>query len=245
MPTSACMHAKSLQAVAHNAPCPWDSPGKNTAMGCHALLQGIFLIRDWTCILTTAALAGGLFITSTTWEAPYRSTIPKYILCPDLSSEFHIQMSPCLEDISPWISQRHHKSTCPKQNISPQIQLAPFLVFAVFKNSTFYAMSYSHNYELFSTHITLMSVTKFITSCHQFYLLNVSLINPPFTKISVYLAVPHLSRSMGDLQFLLWRAASFRCGMWNLVPWPGNKPVPPALGGKCPLQWATREVPFS
>ena len=22
--------------------CPWDSPGKNTEMGCHALLQGIF-----------------------------------------------------------------------------------------------------------------------------------------------------------------------------------------------------------
>ena len=141
MPTSACMHAKSLQAVAHNAPCPWDSPGKNTAMGCHALLQGIFLIRDWTCILTTPALAGGLFITSTTWEAPYRSTIPKYILCPNLSSEFHIQMSPCLEDISPWISQRYHKSTCPKQNLSPQIQLALFLVFSVFKNSTFYYLA--------------------------------------------------------------------------------------------------------
>ena len=23
--------------------CPWDSPGKNTGVGCHALLQGIFL----------------------------------------------------------------------------------------------------------------------------------------------------------------------------------------------------------
>ena len=25
--------------------CPWDSPGKNTGMGCHALLQGIFPSR--------------------------------------------------------------------------------------------------------------------------------------------------------------------------------------------------------
>ena len=25
--------------------CPWDSPGKNTAVSCHALLQGIFLIQ--------------------------------------------------------------------------------------------------------------------------------------------------------------------------------------------------------
>ena len=25
--------------------CPWDSPGKNTGVSCHALLQGIFLIQ--------------------------------------------------------------------------------------------------------------------------------------------------------------------------------------------------------
>jgi len=25
--------------------CPWDSPGKNTGMDCHSLLQGIFLIQ--------------------------------------------------------------------------------------------------------------------------------------------------------------------------------------------------------
>ena len=30
--------------VALQAPCPWDSPGKNTEVGCHSLLQGIF----WT-----------------------------------------------------------------------------------------------------------------------------------------------------------------------------------------------------
>ena len=28
--------------------CPWDSLGKNTGMGCHALLQGIFWPWDWT-----------------------------------------------------------------------------------------------------------------------------------------------------------------------------------------------------
>ena len=27
--------------------CPWDSPGKNIGMGCHALLQGIFPIQGW------------------------------------------------------------------------------------------------------------------------------------------------------------------------------------------------------
>ena len=46
------MHAKSLQSCRtpcnprNCSPlrplCPWDSPSKNTGVGCHALLQGIF-----------------------------------------------------------------------------------------------------------------------------------------------------------------------------------------------------------
>ena len=32
--------------------CSWDSPGKNTGVGCHALLQGIFLIQGLNpCLL--------------------------------------------------------------------------------------------------------------------------------------------------------------------------------------------------
>ena len=27
--------------------CPWDSPGKNTGVGCHFLLQGIFPTQGW------------------------------------------------------------------------------------------------------------------------------------------------------------------------------------------------------
>ena len=27
--------------------CPWDSPGKNIRVGCHALLQGIFPTQGW------------------------------------------------------------------------------------------------------------------------------------------------------------------------------------------------------
>ena len=30
--------------------CPWDSPGKNTGVGCHFLLQGIFLTWSQTCV---------------------------------------------------------------------------------------------------------------------------------------------------------------------------------------------------
>ena len=28
--------------------CPWDSPGENTGVGCHFLLQGIFLTQGWS-----------------------------------------------------------------------------------------------------------------------------------------------------------------------------------------------------
>ena len=52
--SDACMHAKRLQSgptVCDLVDCsppvgllsPWDSPGKNTGVGCHALLQGILL----------------------------------------------------------------------------------------------------------------------------------------------------------------------------------------------------------
>ena len=37
----------TLWAVACRLLCPWDSPGKSTGEGCHALLQGIFPTQGW------------------------------------------------------------------------------------------------------------------------------------------------------------------------------------------------------
>ena len=34
------------RTVTHQAPLPWDSPGKNTGTGCHSLLQGILPIQE-------------------------------------------------------------------------------------------------------------------------------------------------------------------------------------------------------
>ena len=45
---SACLRPQGLQPT--RLLCPWDSPGKSTGVGCHALLQGIFPPRDWTSI---------------------------------------------------------------------------------------------------------------------------------------------------------------------------------------------------
>ena len=59
----------TLWTAAHQAPRPWDSPGKNTGVGCCALLQGIFPAQGSNlCLLHLPALAGGFFTTSTTWE---------------------------------------------------------------------------------------------------------------------------------------------------------------------------------
>ena len=51
-----CMRDKSLQSCptlqCARLLCPWDSLGKNTGVGCHALLQGIFLTqRSSPCLL--------------------------------------------------------------------------------------------------------------------------------------------------------------------------------------------------
>ena len=50
--------------------CPWNSPGKNTGGGCHALLQGIFPTQGLNpCLLHQPALTSGFFTASTSWEA--------------------------------------------------------------------------------------------------------------------------------------------------------------------------------
>ena len=42
----------TLWTVAHQAPLSWDSPGKNVGVGCHALLQGLFLTQGSnSCLL--------------------------------------------------------------------------------------------------------------------------------------------------------------------------------------------------
>ena len=37
-----CLTIATPWTVAHQLLCPWDFPGKNTGVGCHFLLQGIF-----------------------------------------------------------------------------------------------------------------------------------------------------------------------------------------------------------
>ena len=71
--------AKSLQSSPTLQPCgrqpasflcPWNSPGRNTGVGCHSLLQGIFPTQgqDRTPASTSPASAGRFFTTSATFR---------------------------------------------------------------------------------------------------------------------------------------------------------------------------------
>ena len=53
--------------VAHQVLCPWNSPGKNTGVGCHALLQGNLPILGIEP--ASPALAGRSFTTRPTWKS--------------------------------------------------------------------------------------------------------------------------------------------------------------------------------
>ena len=45
--------------------------------------------------------------------------------------------------------------------------------------------------------------------------------------------------------FIYLAAPGLSCGMWDLVPWRGIEPGPPALGAGSLSHWTTREVPGS
>ena len=49
---------------------PWDFPGKNTGVGCRALLQGIFPTQGLNLVAYVSCTGSwsGFFTTSATWE---------------------------------------------------------------------------------------------------------------------------------------------------------------------------------
>ena len=56
------------------------------------------------------------------------------------------------------------------------------------------------------------------------------------------LAVPGLSCGTARSSIFLTACGIFCCGMWDLVPWSGIKPGPPALGVQSLSHWTHREV---
>ena len=77
--------------VAHQFLCPWDSPGKNTGVGCHFLLQGDLPNSGMEAESPASpALAGGFFTTD-----PSQADIPPGILELEFLSVFSGAIFPC------------------------------------------------------------------------------------------------------------------------------------------------------
>ena len=122
----ACVYAKSLQScptLCNPMDCSppgssvhGDSPDKNNKVGCHALLQKIFLTQGSNLRLLSfmsPALAGGFFITSTTWEALFLTCggggfVAK--LCPTLATPWTVA---CQAPVSMEFSRQDYWSGWP------------------------------------------------------------------------------------------------------------------------------------
>ena len=103
-----CMLAKSFQVVSDSLGpygqqptrllCPWNSPGKNTGMGCHVFFQWMVPIQGSNPeSLTSPALAGGFFTSSATWlmDSFGENTIISLLYSGKLGSFLKTSGSPC------------------------------------------------------------------------------------------------------------------------------------------------------
>ena len=103
--------------------CPWDSPGENTGVGSHALLQAIFPTQGSNPMFPVSpALAGGFFTTSATWEARvwhrvshFRRLGPRVsgIKCTHSRDQQHRPQSPPASPPGSSVSIKHLLSTPP------------------------------------------------------------------------------------------------------------------------------------
>ena len=90
--------------------CSWDSPGKITGVGCHALWNlpnpGIEPRS-----LTSPALAGGFFTTGATWEThPYHTIISIHLSSTTIAWLYSLQLY--LYATSIWFSQNLCEVVC-------------------------------------------------------------------------------------------------------------------------------------
>ena len=102
----------TLWTVVHQASLLWDSPGKNTGVGCHALLQGIFPTQGSNpCLLPLQHWQAGSLpleppgktlnsvqVTSIQFVTISRYTMP-LLYCQSISSQTHLRIS--------WLQTRH------------------------------------------------------------------------------------------------------------------------------------------
>ena len=99
--------------------CSWNSPGKNTGVGNHSLLQGIFPTQDWTQF---SCIAGRFFTIWATREAP--SCFPRIHFCIVChKGQVHV-LCGCAINIYELVILRHKNYTCMRAKL---LQSCPIL----------------------------------------------------------------------------------------------------------------------
>ena len=72
----------TLWTIAHQAPRPWSSPGKNTGVNCHAFLQGLFATQGSnpcpTSFVSPASAVGSLPLAPPTGMVGCRISVEGY-----------------------------------------------------------------------------------------------------------------------------------------------------------------------
>ena len=80
-----------------------DSPGKNTRVGCHALLQRIFPTQGLNPCLLCLLLAGKFFTTSAAWEVLLLHTTLLFSFTSDsVVNQKYFRMTPELSGLGGW-----------------------------------------------------------------------------------------------------------------------------------------------
>ena len=81
----------------------------------------------------------------------------------------------------------------------------------------------------------------FLTHAGLSNIMDVSFFNIYFYLFSWLCQVLIVAHRIFDLRFSMWILS---CGLWDLFPWPGIEPRPPAIGALSLNHWTTREVPY-
>ena len=89
--------------------CPWDSPGKNTGVGCHALLQGIFPSQGSN--LWILCLLHCRWITTESPEKPQEDNILSYKLIIELNKIYQIDFT-CSFLLLMWLPENTKLHMC-------------------------------------------------------------------------------------------------------------------------------------
>ena len=97
--------------------CPWGFPGKNTAVGCHFLLQGVFLTQELKHSLCYVSCIAGKFFTAEPPRKPLMFFNESILFCNrSPKSEWALERQ---QSKLSYIVQEKHSKSCLKAWVPP------------------------------------------------------------------------------------------------------------------------------